>query len=200
MKRTFAEAVLNRRTNYTLSNSSTLSDKQLEELLHFAVLNCPSAFNMQSARTALLLGDNHKRLWTMVLDALRAIVPAEAFAATEQRVTGSFLPGYGTVLFFEDQSVIAGYQKQYFMYADNFPLWSNQASGMLQFTVWTMLEDAGMGASLQHYNPLIDKQVAETWHIDPNWKLLSQMPFGVPTAPPAAKTFLPVEPRVKIFK
>jgi len=40
-----------------------------------------------------------------------------------------------------------------------------------------MLEDAGLGASLQHYNPLIDQETAETWDINPDWKLLAQMPF-----------------------
>ena len=30
------------------------------------------------------------------------------------------------------------------------------AAGMLQLAVWTALAEKGLGASLQHYNPLID--------------------------------------------
>ena len=199
MKRTFAEAVLNRRTNYTLSDKSALTDKQLKELLGLAMLNCPSPFNMQSARTAMLLGGHHKKLWSIVVETLRGIVPAEAFAATEKKIADSFASGYGTILFFEDQGVIREYKKALPSYADKFPGWSLQASGMLQFAVWTMLEDSGMGASLQHYNPLIDKEITQTWGLDPDWMLVSQMPFGIPAAPPAAQTFLPLEPRMKIF-
>ena len=42
-------------------------------------------------------------------------------------------------------------------------------------------KDAGFGASLQHYNPLIDEAVAKQWHINPNWKLIAEMPFGTST-------------------
>ena len=47
---------------------------------------------------------------------------------------------------------------------------------MHQFAIWTMLEDAGLGASLQHYNPLIDEKVQNEWKLNPNWKLIAQMP------------------------
>jgi predicted oxidoreductase (fatty acid repression mutant protein) len=85
------------------------------------------------------------------------------------------------------------------LYKDNFPVWSLQSSGMLQFTIWTALEDAGLGASLQHYNPLIDDQVKSLWKLPDKWKLLAQMPFGKPLAAPSEKEFLPLEGRVKVF-
>ena len=62
-------------------------------------------------------------------------------------------------MYFEDQVVVEGLQEQFALYKDNFPIWSLQSSGMLQFTIWTSLEAEGLGASLQHYNPLIDEQV-----------------------------------------
>ena len=40
-----------------------------------------------------------------------------------------------------------------------------------------MLEDAGMGASLQHYNPLSDDEVRKAWNLPGDWKLVAQMPF-----------------------
>ena len=71
----------------------------------------------------------------------------------------SFKAGYGTVLFLEDEAVVKSLQEQFAAYAENFPIWSNQASGMHQLVVWAALEAEGLGASLQHYNPLIDDEV-----------------------------------------
>ena len=71
---------------------------------------------------------------------------------------------------------------------------------MHQLAIWTMLEDAGFGASLQHYNPLIDEAVAKQWHINPNWKLIAEMPFGTSTQEPGEKQFAPLEERILVFK
>ena len=72
--------------------------------------------------------------------------------------------------------------------------------GILQFIVWTALEAEGLGASLQHYNPLIKPQVLSTWNIPSSWQLIAQMPFGTPSAPAGEKTFEPVEGvRFKVF-
>ena len=71
---------------------------------------------------------------------------------------------------------------------------------MHQLAVWTMLEEVGFGASLQHYNPLIDAEVASTWGISPKWKLMAEMPFGKPTAAPGEKEFQPLEKRLLVFR
>ena len=94
----------------------------------------------------------------------------------------SFKAGYGTVLFFEDEAIVKSLQEKFVAYAENFPIWSHQASGMHQLVVWTGLEAEGLGASLQHYNPLIDDEVKQEWNVPANWKLIAQMPFGNPTA------------------
>lgn len=105
-------------------------------------------------------------------------MPTDSFAPTEERID-SFKSGYGTELFFEDETTVENLQKQFAADADNFPIWSNQSSGMLQFVVWTALEQEGLGASLQHYNPLINEEVAQTWNLPSEWKLLAQMPHAV---------------------
>ncbi len=72
--------------------------------------------------------------------------------------------------------------------------------GILQFIVWTALETEGLGASLQHYNPLITPQVLSTWNLPSSWSLVAQLPFGKPSAPAGEKTFEPVEGvRFKVF-
>ena len=199
MSKDFSNAIKNRRTVYGISKQSPVSEDRIQEIINEAVLHTPSAFNSQSGRVVLLFGANHDKLWDITKEELRKIVPAANFAPTEEKIN-SFKNGYGTVLFFEDQSVVESLQQQFALFKDNFPVWSLESSGMLQYIVWTSLELEGLGASLQHYNPLIDAEVTKQWHIPSNWKLLAQMPFGKPTASPDVKQFQPLESRVKVFK
>lgn len=193
------DAIAHRRTYYTISNSSPVSDMEIEDIIKFAVKNVPSAFNSQSARLVLLLGKEHEKLWTLTSDILKQIVSADAFAATAQKID-SFRAGYGTVLYFEDQAVIQSFQKNFPTYADNFSIWSQQASGMHQFAVWTMLENVGFGASLQHYNPLIDEAVRKEWNLPVSWSLIAEMPFGTPLAEPREKMYQKIEERFLVKK
>lgn len=197
---TFKEAIKNRRTYYSISNEAPISDKQIEEILEFALLHVPSAFNSQTTRVVLLLGDQHKKLWDITKETLRKIVPAEQFGNTEAKIDGAFAAGYGTILFYEDTEVVEGLQKAFPSYSDNFPIWSQHTAGMHQFAVWTMLEEVGFGASLQHYNPLIDAEVASTWGISPKWQLIAQMPFGKNIGTPGEKEFSPMENRLFVFR
>ena len=71
---------------------------------------------------------------------------------------------------------------------------------MHQYVIWTALEIEGYGASLQHYNGLIEEDVKKEWNVPSNWKLIAQMPFGKPIAEPDEKQFQPLEDRIKVFK
>jgi len=199
MRHTFLNAVKDRRSIYTICNASPISDDKIIDLINESVKHAPTAFNSQSGRVIVLLGNQHALLWDITKETLRKIVPAEAFSSTEQKVD-AFKAGYGTVLFFEDQNTVEKLQKDYSLYADKFPVWSDQSSGMLQFIVWTLLNDNGLGATLQHYNPLIDEEVKRNWNVDLSWKLVAQMPFGQPVEHPGPKEYIPLEKRVKVFK
>jgi predicted oxidoreductase (fatty acid repression mutant protein) len=195
----FFEAIKNRRSIYPISKEVVVSDERIHEIVNEAVKYTPSSFNSQSARVVVLLGEQHDKLWNITENTLKKLVPEDQFAPTAEKMS-MFRNGYGTILFFEDQTVIEGLQTSFAAYADNFPIWSQQSSGMHQFVVWTALEIEGLGATLQHYNPLIDDEVKETWDIPSSWKLLAEMPFGKPLAPAGEKEFQPLEDRVKIFK
>lgn len=199
MTQDFFKALENRRSIYGLAKESPVSDERIQEIVEFAVKYTPSAFNSQSSRVVVLLGDKHDRFWDLTEEQLRAVVPADNFSPTEEKIA-SFRNGYGTVLFFEDETVVKGLQEQFALYAENFPIWSEQTSGMHQLVVWTALEMEGLGASLQHYNPLVDEAIQKEWDIPSNWKLRGQMPFGTPTMPAGDKEFKPLEERVKIIK
>lgn len=70
---------------------------------------------------------------------------------------------------------------------------------MTQFAIWTALELEGLGASLQHYNPLIDAKVTQTWGLPETWELNAQLVFGEKKGEAGEKTFEPIEERVKVF-
>lgn len=199
MAKDFYTAVADRRTFYGISKESVVSDERIKEIIEHAVKHTPSSFNSQSARVILLLGEHHDKLWDITKEALRKIVPADKFSSTESKIN-SFHNGYGTILFFEDNSVIESLQQQFALYKDNFPIWSQQSSGMHQYVIWTALEIEGLGVFLQHYNELIEADVKKEWSIPHNWKIIAQMPFGKPTAQPDEKQFQPLESRIKIFK
>lgn len=199
MSKTMREALQQRRSFYAIDGSSSLSEAQLQEMLDFALMKVPSAFNSQSTRLVLLLGEQHAKFWNIVMETLRKMVPAERFASTETKIR-AFAAGHGTILFYEDQKVVEGLQAAFPAYADRFPTWSEHTSAMHQLTLWTLLEEAGMGASLQHYNPIIDEQVRETWSLDAKWKLIAQMPFGGIVEHPAPKEMSPAESRRKVFR
>jgi len=199
MSKDFYTAIKDRRTIYGISKEISVSEARIQEVINDAVKYTPSAFNSQSARVVVLFGASHDKLWDITMETLRKIVPPANFSSTEEKIN-SFRSGYSTVLYFEDTSVIESLQQQFALYKDNFPIWSLESNGMLQFVIWNSLSIEGLGASLQHYNPLIDDEVKKQWNIPSNWKLLGQMPFGKPTAAPDEKQFQPLEARVKFFK
>lgn len=200
MERTFTEALRHRRSYYALAPESPVDDARIEQIVRTAIKHVPSAFNSQSTRAVLLLHEHHAELWKIVKRTLRAIVPEDALARTEEKIERSFASGYGTVLFFEDTNVVRSLQQQFPTYAGNFPVWSEHTSAMHQLAIWTMLEDAGLGASLQHYNPLIDHEVRKHWSLPEEWKLIAQMPFGAPAGEPNDKTFEPLDERIRAFR
>jgi len=70
---------------------------------------------------------------------------------------------------------------------------------MAQFAVWTTLADSGLGASLQHYNPLIDERVAEHFEIEKSWLLRAQLCFGSIEQTVEEKLQKPDQQRFKVF-
>ena len=189
MPNAFIAAATRRRSQYALGKSLPLSQADTTALIQEAVRQAPSSFNSQSSRAVILFGDESLKFWGFVEDALRKIVPADGFADTKAKLDG-FAAGAGTVLFYEDTATVQALQEKFPLYADNFPVWSEHASGIAQYAVWTALAEADIGASLQHYNPLPDAAVAAEWDLPSTWRLRAQMPFGSHEAGFGEKTFI----------
>lgn len=195
----FLNAVKDRRSRYALTDKSPVSDEQIITAVKDAVKYAPSAFNSQSARLIVLLGERHEEFWSLTKSVLKDIVPADKFAPTENKID-SFAAARGTVLYFEDWDTVTGLQEKFPSYKDNFLLWAYQSNGMVEFIVWTALAQLGLGASLQHYNPIVDEKVHKAFGAPKSWKLIAQMPFGEAYAPADEKSFMPVDERVKVLK
>jgi len=106
---TLQQAAETRRSIYALNKNLPVSNEEISEIVKHAVLHTPSSFNSQSTRVVVLFGEEHGKVWQFVEDALRAIVPAEQFEPTAQKLN-LFKAGAATILFFEDQNVGANLQ------------------------------------------------------------------------------------------
>lgn len=195
---TFIDQLKKRRNVASLGNKICFSQTYMTELIQESVRSCPSAHNSQSTRVVILYGDSHKKFWNIVKEMQRKIVPKSVFAGTAVKVD-QCLKGYGTVLFYEDQNIIKQLQKKRPFDADEFPIWSEQTSGMAQFAVWTALADSNIGASLQHYNPIIDEEIANSFGIEENWKLRAQLVFGSIEQESSEKVHIDYQQQFKIF-
>ncbi|KAK4104789.1 Nitroreductase-like protein [Parathielavia hyrcaniae] len=195
----FLDLVRARRTFYPLNKKLTVPTSRIETIVSEALQHVPSSFNSQSNRVVILFGGEHDKLWDMTADVLRAIVPAEQWRPTADKMA-MFRASAASILFFEDDVPVKELQKNFPAYADKFPSFAAHSTGMLQFAVWTALESEGLGANLQHYNPLIDAKVAEEWKIPATWQLTAQMVIGGRGIPVAGeKTFRPLEEKFKVF-
>lgn len=181
-----------RRTYYNINKQLPVSAEQVVSTIEQVTELVPDAFNMKSARVVVALGEKHDQLWDEIYNVFGGKVPREKI--------DSFKAGAGTVLYFYDENTVKALQEQFAPYAENFPVWANQANGMLQISVWSALRELGIGASLQHYNPVIDQKVKELFQVPQEYKLLAQMPFGGIVSEPDAKEKEDIRKRVVIAK
>lgn len=165
-----------------------------------------SQFNTISAKRRSIydLGDkltnSPEEIFHLVKETVRKIVkdPA-AFQKTQEKIA-SFRAGFGTVLYLTDTAIVHQLEEQFPTYADNFADWAEQAIGGAQQAVWTALAENNIGASLQHYNPLIDDAIHQAFDLPETWKLRAEMPFGSIEAPASDKDYLPEEQVFKLIK
>ncbi|BAX67050.1 hypothetical protein FD49_GL000277 [Latilactobacillus sakei subsp. sakei DSM 20017 = JCM 1157] len=122
-----------RRSIYALGQNIDLTEAEVSELIFKTIKETPSAFNGQGSRAVILFGEANNTLWNdITASALKPLTPAEYFPNTQAKLA-SFAGGVGTILFFEDQDIIKGFQENVPLYAENFPVWAEQSNGMAQY-------------------------------------------------------------------
>ena len=199
MDKNLLEAIKKRRTVYNIDNNINISDEELEELINECLLYSPTGFNAQSDRIILALGDKHKEVWNIIKKRVTDTTPREDLDPAIEKIN-KLKGGYGTILFFEDKSVIRKLQRQFSDYASYFNSWSQQGNGMLQYLVWLALSQEEIGASLQHYNALIAKDIRKLFDLPDDYFLVSEMPFGNAKSIPQSKKSHPKEGKVRVEK
>lgn len=184
------DAIMKRHSIRVLSNDPPIDADDIQSALELAQ-HCPSAYNMQSQRLVCLMGDEHKALWAIVFDTLKARgIPNPE--RTEKKLQ-NFANGAGSILFFEEMDVVNDMQEKNGQYADQFDKWSEQNNAIMQYNLWLIFSAMGLGASLQHYNPIIDDAVKERWNLPKSYRLVAQMPFGRPAETPTPPPLKPLD-------
>ncbi|KAI0517874.1 nitroreductase [Xylaria bambusicola] len=194
------DAIKQRSSLHVLTDDVSIPDARVQEIVREAILHAPTPFNCQSGRAVVLLKDDHKKFWDIAHDAAKAAVPPAAFEKAFEPRVKMFRASYGTILFYESQEALDKVGSKVPMVKAMMPQWSEHATGMLQYAVWTMLCAEGLGVNLQHYSPMVDAPTAKQWNIPADWTLKAQMVFGKPTGGRLhEKTFEPVEDRLKVY-
>lgn len=200
MNSTFNKLTAQRRSIYALGDQLTNSPEEIYDLIITAIKNSPTAFNSQTVRAVVLFGKSSDKVWDIVEVALKEVVKdPQAFAKTQQKIA-SFRAGFGTVLFLTETDTVHELEKQFPAYADNFADWAEQGIGGAQQVVWTALAEQQIGASLQHYNPLIDDAIHQAFNLPDSWQLRAEMPFGSIEAPAGNKDFRDDSEKFKLIK
>lgn len=181
----------NRRSYYQIGDNLTVDKKDIENIIKKATQLAPDAFDMKSARVVVVFDKEHKDLWEEIGRAFEGKMSTEKLK--------SFKDGAGTILYFYDTEVVDELAEKFPAYADNFPVWANHANAMLQISIWAALRDVEVGASLQHYNPIIDDMVKDRYNLPSSYKLIAQMPFGNIVAYPDEKQKEDISKRVIII-
>ncbi|GLB46452.1 oxidoreductase [Philodulcilactobacillus myokoensis] len=200
MKKTLLDLEKRRRTIYGLGRHLNVDQNQLAQFIFDSIKWTPSPFNNQTTRAVVLFNKQHEKLWDIVADVLKNKIGDERFEKGTKAKIDSFRNAYGSVLFFTDTSIVDDFKKKFPSFAGNFRDWSEQAQGNAQYAVWTGLAENGIGANLQHYNPIIDDKVAKAFDIPSNWNLRGQMNFGSIEQPAGDKSFMDDSKRFKVLK
>ncbi|MBO6281559.1 MAG: nitroreductase family protein [Alphaproteobacteria bacterium] len=188
-----------RRSVYGLGSSVSVSEACFLDTISSCLKHCPTAFNVQSARLAVLFDKEHHRFWDLVWQNMSKLLTGTQIASSKARLDG-FKRAYATILFFEDTKALADLKKRFPLYKKNMSVWMQQGNGMLQYMIWQTLAENEIGASLQHYNELVEADIHQVFNIPKHWKLVAQMPCGSIEKEPAPKTFLPIEDRLLVLK
>lgn len=182
------KSLQNRRTIYSLDKNIKSNEEEITNTIKNITELTPDAYGIRSQRVVVIFKDDHDKLWDKVGEVFNG-------KAAEDKIN-MFKSGYGTVLYFSDEDTLKKASEDTGAEIERFEHWAAQSIGMLELNVWTALEELGLGANIQHYNPVIDDAVKEMFDIPKSWKLDAQMVFGNKTADPDPKDKEDINSRV----
>ncbi|RMJ15064.1 hypothetical protein BHE90_004841 [Fusarium euwallaceae] len=201
----FLAAAKHRRTVYGLKDTSPVSDDRIEKIITEVLSFSPSSYNTQPGRITLVLGEKHKQLWDVVIEAAEPILKGAGpgvWDAMGPRFQ-AFKNAYGSVLFWDSGETIKSSQETHQSAAHMFPQFADHASGMAQILVWTALELEGFGANLQHMGaiPPVEAALKKFLEVPDDYSLKANLNFGELAQPhPEVPEKLPLSETLKIVK
>ena len=117
MTSNFMDAVVNRRSTYTLSPESTISDSEIKDLVTTTLEHAPSTFGSYTTRVVVLLKEEHYKLWDIIIETVKAVTPPEKWEGYSKARLEGFRNAYGTMLFLEDPENTRALEKKFPSYA-----------------------------------------------------------------------------------
>lgn len=93
----FREAAQARRSIYQLAAKSPIPDSRLLEIVREALLYCPSTFNTQTTRTVVVFGEEHVKLWNIIINIVQPSMAADVWNGYRKAHFEGFRSAYGTV-------------------------------------------------------------------------------------------------------
>lgn len=188
----YIEIIKKRRSYYNLSENVELSNEEIKYLIEDVLNTTPSHMNSQTTRVLLIFDDNSKDFWKRVNETFDNKINEEKFHG--------FYHAKGTALIFMDKDEIKSQEKDMPSYKEYFETWGHHSAAMIQLNIWQALRDEGIGASNQHYNPVIDSWVKELYEIPDSWELIAEMPFGKIEEEPEKKDKKPIDEILRVIE
>lgn len=188
----YIEIIKKRRSYYNLSEDVDLTNEEIKYLVEDVMNITPSHMNAETTRIVLLFDDKSKDFWTRVNETFDNSIKEEKFHG--------FYHAKGTALIFIDMNEIWDQEINMPDYSDYFETWGHHSAAMLQLNLWQALRDEGIGASNQHYNPVIDEWVKEDYDLPDHWELVAQMPFGKIEEEPDPKDKKAIEEKLIVIE
>lgn len=196
----FLELVKLRRSVRDLTNDGNVPKSLIISIVKDFLKHVPSSHNSQTTRALVLFGRHHEKLWDEVVLEYVQNNKKEDEILRYKKKAEMFKRGMGTICFYTDNATVKALQQKRPLMAEKISLYARDSNSMFQYGVWTALAGAEIGASLQSYEDLLlQKSISKEYNVSEDWKLAAIMPFGKINNPPSEKTFIPLEPRIKVL-
>jgi predicted oxidoreductase (fatty acid repression mutant protein) len=160
-------------------------DQEMQERILEAIRLTPAAFSLPSWHV-VLVHDEREAFWDVVEAGFRAKLEGDRLERYLNRLEG-FRGGVAIALIYEDltvrQQLADGFQVS-LAQATSF---AEQGLGMVQLALWLELTAEGLVTSLQHWDWLLEKELAAHLELpEEHYRLIAVMPIGYAAEPPRA--------------
>jgi predicted oxidoreductase (fatty acid repression mutant protein) len=165
---------------------------EIKERLLTAIALTPAAFN-QPPWHVVLIHELREAFWAVVERGFRDNLEGDRLKRYLDRLDG-FRPGVAIALVFEDRSVRPLLRDGWQISDEQAGSFVQQGLGMLQLSIWLGLTADGLVTSLQHWDWLLEEQIARFVGLSrERYRLAAALPIGYPDEPPRELDRITVE-------